>query len=130
MIRFRLYFDKDAETKWLNEMAEQGWAMKHFFAGFSMGYVFSFLILAFLLAFFNVINKTSNIIARLQERKGMTAVAKKKSVSTFLLGGLLLNSCALMMNGNVNPMLHHLVQIAAIVFMVIGIYRTVRNRER
>ena len=34
MIRFRLYFDKDAETKWLNEMAEQGWAMKSFFAGF------------------------------------------------------------------------------------------------
>ena len=130
MIRFRLYFDKDAETKWLNEMAEQGWAMKHFFAGFSMGYVFSFLILAFLLAFFNVINKTSNIIARLQERKGMTAVDKKKSVSSFLLGGLLLNSCALMMNGNVNSMIHHLVQIAAIVFMVIGIYRTARNRER
>ena len=230
MIRFRLYFDKDAETKWLNEMAEQGWAMKRFFAGFysfekcepgqyvyqvdfgnrffsvseeyrdfmqdtgvdivqtwgfwiilrkqagegtfelytdvdstiehytkirkmfkavavveilclflelyagysgfSMGYVFSFLILAFLLAFFNAINKTSNIIARLQERKGMTAVDKKKSVSSFLLGGLLLNSCALMMNGNVNPMLHHLVQIAAIVFMVIGIYRTVRDRGR
>ena len=34
MIRFRLYFDKDAETKWLNEMAEQGWAMKSFFTGF------------------------------------------------------------------------------------------------
>ena len=34
MIRFRLYFDKDAETKWLNEMAEQGWALKSFFAGF------------------------------------------------------------------------------------------------
>ena len=24
MIRFRLYFDKDAETKWLNEMSETG----------------------------------------------------------------------------------------------------------
>lgn len=34
MIKFRLYYDKDAETKWLNEMAEQGWAMKSFFAGF------------------------------------------------------------------------------------------------
>lgn len=230
MIKFRLYFDKDAETKWLNEMAEQGWAMKRFFAGFysfercepgqymyqvdfgnrffsvseeyrefmqetgveivqpwglwiilrkkagegtfelytdvdstiehytkirrmfkavavveilclflelyagysgfSMGFVFSFMILAFLLAFFNIINKTSNIIAELQERKGMTIAVKKKGVSPFLLGGLLLNSFALMMNGNVNTMIYHLVQIAAIVFMVVGIYRTARDRRR
>lgn len=34
MIKFRLYYDKDAETEWLNEMAEKGWAMKRFFAGF------------------------------------------------------------------------------------------------
>ncbi|MGN0324067.1 MAG: DUF2812 domain-containing protein [Oliverpabstia sp.] len=228
MIRFRLYFDKDAETKWLNEMSEQGWAMKSFFAGFysfercepgqymyqvdfgnrffsvseeyrefmqetgveivqswgfwiilrkkagegafelytdvdstiehytkirrmfkavavvqilclflelyagysgfTMGFVFSFMILAFLLAFFNIINKTSSIIAQLQERKGMTTAVKKKGVSPFLLGGLLLNAFALMMNGNVSPVIHHLVQIAAIVFMVVGIYRTARQR--
>ena len=34
MIRFRLYFDKDKETAWLNEMSGRGWAMKGFFAGF------------------------------------------------------------------------------------------------
>nr|MBQ8252843.1 DUF2812 domain-containing protein [Lachnospiraceae bacterium] len=34
MTKFRLYLDKDAETKWLNEMADQGWAMIGFFAGF------------------------------------------------------------------------------------------------
>lgn len=34
MIRFRLYFDKDKETKWLNEMSNLGWAMSSFFAGF------------------------------------------------------------------------------------------------
>lgn len=34
MIKFRLYFDKDAETEWLNQMAADGWAMKSFFAGF------------------------------------------------------------------------------------------------
>lgn len=34
MVKFRLYWDKDAETKWLNEMAQQGWAMTSFFAGF------------------------------------------------------------------------------------------------
>ena len=34
MIKFKLYFDKDAETAWLNEMCAQGWAMQSFFAGF------------------------------------------------------------------------------------------------
>lgn len=34
MIRFRLYYDKDAETAWLNKMAANGWAMERFFAGF------------------------------------------------------------------------------------------------
>lgn len=34
MIRYRLYFDKDKKTAWLNKMAAEGWAMKHFFAGF------------------------------------------------------------------------------------------------
>ena len=34
MIRFRLYYDKDKETEWLNEMAADGWALKSFFAGF------------------------------------------------------------------------------------------------
>ena len=33
MIRFKLYLDKDAETNWLNEMSEKGWAFKSFFAG-------------------------------------------------------------------------------------------------
>ena len=34
MIKFKLYWDKDAETKWLNKMADEGWAMTGFFAGF------------------------------------------------------------------------------------------------
>lgn len=34
MIKFRLYLDKDEETVWLNEMAEEGYAMTGFFAGF------------------------------------------------------------------------------------------------
>ena len=34
MIRFRLYFDKDKETAWLNEMSGCGGAMNGFFAGF------------------------------------------------------------------------------------------------
>ncbi len=34
MIKFRLYFDKDKETEWLNQMANDGYAMTGFFAGF------------------------------------------------------------------------------------------------
>lgn len=33
MKKFRLYFDKDKEEKWLNEMSRQGWAMREFFFG-------------------------------------------------------------------------------------------------
>lgn len=33
MIKIKLYYDKDAETAWLNQMCQQGWALKHFFAG-------------------------------------------------------------------------------------------------
>ncbi len=34
MIKFRLYYDKDKEQVWLNEMVEKGWAVEHFFLGF------------------------------------------------------------------------------------------------
>ena len=33
MKRFRMYYDKDAEEVWLNEMCQKGWAMTSFFAG-------------------------------------------------------------------------------------------------
>lgn len=33
MKKFRIYYDKDKETTWLNEMAAQGYAMTSFFAG-------------------------------------------------------------------------------------------------
>lgn len=34
MIKFRLYYDKDKETEWLNKLAAEGLALKNFFAGF------------------------------------------------------------------------------------------------
>ena len=33
MKKFRLYYDKDKETEWLNDMAAQGYALTSFFAG-------------------------------------------------------------------------------------------------
>lgn len=34
MLRFELYYDKDAEEDWLREMSLDGWAFKKFFLGF------------------------------------------------------------------------------------------------
>ncbi len=34
MLRFKLYYDKDAEEAWLNNMCSNGWAFKHFFLDF------------------------------------------------------------------------------------------------
>lgn len=34
MTKFRLLFDKDKETEWLNSMAQDGWAMTGFLGGF------------------------------------------------------------------------------------------------
>lgn len=34
MIKFRLYYDKDKETEWINKLAAEGLAMTGFFAGF------------------------------------------------------------------------------------------------
>ncbi len=33
MIKFRMFFDKNKEIAWMNEMAEKGYALKKFFAG-------------------------------------------------------------------------------------------------
>lgn len=33
LYRWKLYFDKDKEETWLNEMAQNGWGMKSFFMG-------------------------------------------------------------------------------------------------
>ena len=38
MKRFKMYFDKDKEEKWLNKMSEKGYAMEDFFLG---SYTFS-----------------------------------------------------------------------------------------
>ena len=34
MLKFHLFFDKDEETQWLNRMAQDGWTLTGFFAGF------------------------------------------------------------------------------------------------
>ena len=223
MIKFRLYFDKDKETEWLNKQAQNGLAMTGFFAGFysfekcepgeytyqvdfgekffsisndyrefmeengieivqPWGYwiilrkkasegefelytdvdssiehytkirnmfkvvtiieLICFLVECFavqaepMLIFFvillglivigcmNITLKTNKIIAELKERKGDVVDSCNDKVSPLLPCGLLLNSCALIISDSINPYIKMGIQIAAIVFMLVGIYRT------
>lgn len=230
MIRFKLYFDKDKETKWLNDMADQGWAMNGFFAGFyrfepcekgkysyqidfgneffsvsddyrefmsdsdieiiqSWGFwvflrklssegefqlytdvdsqiehykkirnmfkavtvieliclfielfsasmtkspllwSFVFLILAIIIAFFNITNRTNDIIHELTERKTGIEEPRSKSISIFLIIGLLLNSCVLMMKDSIPSYIVCPLQLIVIALMLVGVYQTARKRR-
>lgn len=230
MIKFKLYFDKDKETQWLNEMSQKGWAMTGFFAGFyrfepcekgkytyqidfgneffsvsddyrefmsdsdieiiqSWGFwvflrklssegefqlytdvdsqiehykkirnmfkavtvieliclfielfsasmtnspllwSFVFLILAIIIAFFNITNRTNDIIHELTERKTGIEEPRSKSISIFLITGLLLNSCVLMMKDSIPSYIVCPLQLIVIVLMLVGVYQTARKRR-
>ena len=230
MIKFKLYFDKDKETQWLNEMSQKGWAMTGFFAGFyrfepcekgkytyqidfgneffsvsddyrefmsdsdieiiqSWGFCvflrklssegefqlytdvdsqiehykkirnmfkavtvieliclfielfsasmtnspllwsFVFLILAIIIAFFNITNRTNDIIHELTERKTGIEEPRSRSISIFLIIGLLLNSCVLMMKDSIPSYIVCPLQLIVIVLMLVGVYQTARKRR-
>ena len=230
MIKFKLYFDKDKETQWLNEMSQKGWAMTGFFAGFyrfepcekgkysyqidfgneffsvsddyrefmsdsdieiiqSWGFwvflrklsseeefqlytdvdsqiehykkirnmfkavtvieliclfielfsasmtnspllwSFVFLILAIIIAFFNITNRTNDIIHELTERKTGIEEPRSKNISIFLIIGLLLNSCVLMMKDSIPSYIVCPLQLIVIVLMLVGVYQTARKRR-
>ena len=230
MIKFKLYFDKDKETQWLNEMSQKGWAMTGFFAGFyrfepcekgkytyqidfgneffsvsddyrefmsdsdieiiqSWGFwvflrklssegefqlytdvdsqiehykkirnmfkavtvieliclfielfsasmtkspllwSFVFLILAIIIAFFNITNRTNDIIHELTERKTGIEEPRSKSISIFLITGLLLNSYVLMMKDSIPSYIVCPLQLIVIVLMLVGVYQTARKRR-
>ncbi len=231
MKKFRLYYDKDAETKWLNEMAEQGWAMISFFAGvytfekcekgewiyqvdfgekfgavtqdyrefmeesgieiiqswgywvllrkkasegefvlytdvessiehytkilrmfkvvtvleiiclfielygavsgIKMGWVFTFIIMAILLALINAVTTTKNTINELKSRQSGIGVEKKQGVSPLLTVGLLFNACGMgaINSDTLSDPLKRIIMIVAIVFMLAGIYKTAAMRR-
>lgn len=230
MIKFKLYFDKDKETQWLNEMSQKGWAMTGFFAGFyrfepcekgkytyqidfgneffsvsddyrefmsdsdieiiqSWGFwvflrklssegefqlytdvdsqiehykkirnmfkavtvleliclfielfsasmtnspllwSFVFLILAIIIAFFNITNRTNDIIHELTERKTGIEEPRSRSISIFLIIGLLLNSCVLMMKDSIPSYIVCPLQLIVIALMLVGVYQTARKRR-
>ena len=230
MIKFKLYFDKDKETQWLNEMSQKGWAMTGFFAGFyrfepcekgkytyqidfgneffsvsddyrefmsdsdieiiqSWGFwvflrklssegefqlytdvdsqiehykkirnmfkavtvieliclfielfsasmtnspllwSFVFLILVIIIAFFNITNRTNDIIHELTERKTGIEEPRSRSISIFLIIGLLLNSCVLMMKDSIPSYIVCPLQLIVIALMLVGVYQTARKRR-
>lgn len=229
MIKFRLYFDKDKETIWLNQMAEEGYAMTGFFAGFyrfekcepgkyvyqidfgekffavtnnyrefmeetgveivqtwgfwiilrklasegefqlytdvdssiehytkirtmfKVGTVlelicffmelvcamegnkwavaFMFLIAVLTIVLMKATFQTNNIIVELKERKGEVSGCglRNGKVSPLVPCGMLLSSCATLANETVDHRIIMVIQIIAIIFMLIGIYRSGRK---
>ena len=226
MIRFKLYYDKDKETVWLNKMASEGWALKSFFAGFykfepcrkgeyiyqidfgavseeyrelmqelgveivvlwgywiilrkraadgpfelytdvdsqiehykkirrmfkvatiiellvlfmeiyagmtgeGIGWVFALLISLFVLACADAVFRTNEVIARLEEQKSGIETDKKGGNALALIItsiGLLTNSCMLLVEESISPLISYPVHIFAIVMMAVGIVLTVKE---
>lgn len=231
MVKFRMFYDKDAETVWLNELAAQGFAMTRFFAGFywfekcepgkytyqvdfsdklfrvsedyrefmqemeveiiqtwgfwvilrrltdkgefklytdvessiehyskirkmfqgallieiicfflemfaavggnRWAYAFMFLIGAILVAFINAISKTNRVINELQERKGeQPSKNSNRTVSPLVPCGLLLNSCALVLEEGISHPIKLTIQIVAIICMLVGVYQTAQFQRK
>lgn len=231
MIQFRLYFDKDKETVWLNDMASKGYAMTGFFAGFytfekcepgeytyqidfgdkfgsvtddyrefmeetnveivqtwgfwvilrkkttdgafvlytdvdsqithytkirnmfkiatiielicfmieiiayyqvpagdkALSLFFTILVGIFVVVIMKATLSTNKIINELKERKGEVPSMKNNKVSPLLTSGLLLNSCALIMNNPSLDIIKMIIHIVAIILMLTGIYQTSHN---
>ena len=90
---------------------------------------FVFLILAIIIAFFNITNRTNDIIHELTERKTGIEEPRSKSISIFLIIGLLLNSCVLMMKDSIPSYIVCPLQLIVIVLMLVGVYQTARKRR-
>lgn len=95
-----------------------------------------FLIAAFLIAIIVVAMlraaiKTNHIIAGLKERKGEPSQYNRRlEQSPVLIGGILLNTCALAMQNPDYHIVKLVIQIFAIVLMLIGLYRIALNRNQ
>ena len=90
---------------------------------------FVFLILAIIIAFFNITNRTNDIIHELTERKTGIEEPRSRSISIFLIIGLLLNSCVLMMKDSIPSYIACPLQLIVIVLMLVGVYQTARKRR-
>lgn len=90
---------------------------------------FVFLILAIIIAFVNITFRTNDIIHELNERKTGIEEPRSKSISIFLIIGLLLNSCVLMMKDSIPSYIVCPLQLIVIALMLVGVYQTARKRR-
>ena len=98
------------------------------FNGASMGYPFACIAGAFAIAFINMAFRTNNTIIKLRERRGEpTAKCQRNNIHILLPTGLLVNSCALMLDESISDSIHLIVQLFAIVLMLIGTYLTAKQ---
>lgn len=98
------------------------------FNGASMGYPFACIAGAFAIAFMNMAFRTNNTIIKLRERRGEpTAKCRRNNIHILLPTGLLVNSCALMLDESIPDSIHLVVQLFAIVLMLIGTYLTAKQ---
>lgn len=89
-----------------------------------------FLIGAMVLVLVNAVNKTNCMIAELQNRKGeQFQTCRNRNVSPLVPSGMLLNSCAILMEDSVSHPVKRVIQIIAIIFMLIGVFQTSRSRR-
>lgn len=98
--------------------------------GNRMAFAFAFLLGAILVALVNQVFKMNDMIAKLKERKGEAVSGKCRQMSALLPCGLLLNSCALVLEEAIHPTAKMATQIVAIILMLIGIYRTARYQSK
>lgn len=102
--------------------------------GYFPGYAFAFLMGAFIVTFVNMIARTKKIIYKLQEQKGIAPDGNNgRPISPYLAVGFLFNALSLAITPTdatpIQSGVKVVLQIAAIVFMLAGIFLTLRKRE-
>lgn len=98
--------------------------------GEGIGWVFALLISLFVLACADAVFRTNEVIARLEEQKSGIETDKKGGNALALIItsiGLLTNSCMLLVEESISPLISYPVHIFAIVMMAVGIVLTVKE---
>ena len=84
--------------------------------GFAMGYPFACIAGAFAIVFINMASRTNHTIQQLRERRGESSTnCQRNNIHILLPIGLLVNSCALMLDESISDSIHLIVQIFAII---------------
>ncbi len=86
-----------------------------------------FIAMAVVIVLLNATVNTRNIITELKERKTGISENKRTNISALLAIGFMFNACSFIFDGEGQYTIKLLIQIAAIVFMLVGIYDTLKK---